>query len=274
MSAWIIKNSLVVYFILAYAITWAFMLPLAASAQGWIDTEVPYALHYLAPFGPMLSAIIVSGVTAGGAGVRELLDGLLKWRVPLRYYAFAVLGPIGIFTFSVLLSRLASGAWPDLSLLGEADYLPYLGIPGMLLLWFLTYGLGEEVGWRGFALPRLQRTRPAANAALLLGVLWACWHLPAFLYRDTYTEMGPLGFPMFAVSVVFASVVFTWLYNSTDGSLLLVILFHVFFDWLSASEAGGQFIGILMSAPVILWSIYVVRRYQPENVSPLPKQVA
>jgi hypothetical protein len=167
-----------------------------------------------------------------------------------------------------------TGDWPDLTLLGEADYLGNIGIPAVLLLWFLTYGLGEEVGWRGFALPRMQRTRPAANAALLLGLLWAGWHLPAFLYRDTYTEMGLLGFPMFAVSVVFASVVFAWLYNSTGGSLLLVILFHIFFNWLSVSEAGGQYVGILMTVPVILWSIYVVRRYQPENASPLAKQVA
>jgi membrane protease YdiL (CAAX protease family) len=144
----------------------------------------------------------------------------------------------------------------------------------VLLLWFFSYGMGEEVGWRGFALPRLQRTRPAANAALLLGLIWACWHLPAFLYRDTYVEMGLLGFPMLLVSVCFASVMFAWLYNSTGGSLLLVILFHVFFNWLSVSEAGGQFVGFLMTAPVIVWSIYVVRRYQPENASPLAKQVA
>jgi membrane protease YdiL (CAAX protease family) len=274
MSAWIKNNTLVVYFVLAYAISWGVMLPIAASAQGWIETQVPYSLHYLASFGPMLSAIIVSGVTAGSAGVRKLLSGLFRWRVPLRYYAFAILGPIALFIFAVLLTRLVTGYWPDLSLLGEADYLGNIGIPAVLLLWFLTYGMGEEVGWRGFALPRLQRTRPAANAALLLGLLWAGWHLPAFLYRDTYTQMTLLGFPVFVVSLVFASVVFTWLYNSTAGSLLLVVLFHVFFNWLSVSEAGGQFVGFLMTAPVILWAIYVVRRYQPENASPLSRQVA
>jgi membrane protease YdiL (CAAX protease family) len=107
---------------------------------------------------------------------------------------------------------------------------PYLGILGVLGLWFLTYGMGEEIGWRGYALPHLQRTRPAASAALLLGVLWACWHLPAFFFRDTYVEMGLSGFAMFVVSICFASVVFAWLYNSTGGSLLLVILFHVFFN--------------------------------------------
>jgi membrane protease YdiL (CAAX protease family) len=250
------------------------MIPVALATQGWVTWRVPYALYYLASFGPMISAMVVSAVTDGRAGLKRLLGGLLKWRVPLRYYAFAVLAPIGLFGLAVLLNRAITGAWPDLRLLGQIDYLPYLGIPGVLGLWFLTYGLGEETGWRGFALPRLQRSYPAAHAGLMLGFLWACWHLPAFFFRDTYIEMGVLGFPMLVVSVMFASVVFTWLYNSTSGSLPIVILFHIFFNWLSVSEAGGEYVAILMSAPMVAWAIYVVRRYQPENASPLAKQVA
>jgi membrane protease YdiL (CAAX protease family) len=192
----------------------------------------------------------------------------------LRYYAFSVLAPVGLFSLAVLLNRWFTGSWPDLRLLGQPDYLPYLGVPGVLGLWLLTYGLGEEIGWRGFALPRLQRTRPAANAALLLGLVWACWHLPAFFFRDTYVVMGWFGFPMFAVSIVFASVIFTWLFNSTRGSLLIVVLFHIFFNWLSVSGAGGEFSAILMSAPMVAWAIFVVRRYQPENAAPVRKQVA
>lgn len=267
-------RALVIYFVLAYAISWAFMLPVALSAQGLIKAQVPYALYYLASFGPALAALIVTGFTGGRAGLRSLLRRLLIWRVPFRYYAFAVFAPITLFVLAVLLNRIIAGEWPDLSLLGQIDYVPYLGVLGVLGLWCLTYGLGEETGWRGFALPHLQRTRPAANAALLLGILWACWHLPAFFFRDTYVDMGLPGFVMFVVSICFASVVFAWLYNSTGGSLLLVVLFHVFFNWLSVSEAGGQFVAILMSAPVVAWAIFVVRRYGPENVSPLPKQVA
>jgi membrane protease YdiL (CAAX protease family) len=267
-------RSLLAYFVLAYAISWAFMVPVALSAQGIITADIPYALYYLASFGPALSALLVTALTTGRAGLRSLLSRLWKWRVEVRYYVFAVLVPIALFAVAAMANNLITGAWPDLSLLGQIDYVPYLGFLGVLGLWLLTYGLGEEIGWRGFALPHLQRNRPAANAAVLLGVAWACWHLPAFFFRDTYVEMGWLGFVMFAVSINFASVVFAWLYNSTDGSLLLVILFHVFFNWLSVSEAGGQFTAIIMSAAMVAWAIYVVRRYGPENVSPLPKQVA
>ena len=116
-----------------------------------------------------------------------------------------------------------------------------LGAVLVLGLWFLTYGLGEETGWRGYALPHLQSSRSATTATLVLALLWAGWHLPAFFYRDTYVAMGLLGFPMFAFSLLFAAMVFTWLYNATGGSVLLVIIFHACFNWLSVSEAGGRY---------------------------------
>jgi membrane protease YdiL (CAAX protease family) len=271
--SWLKHNDLVLYFVLAYLLSWSVFIPIALSANGLIPLEIPLAYHYLGSFGPMVAAIIVMALTRGRQGLRILLAGLLKWRVEARYYAFAVLAPVGLFILAVLLNRLVTGAWPDLSLLGEADYLPYLGPLAVLGLWLLTYGLGEETGWRGYALPRLQRARPATSATLILAILWAGWHIPALFYRDTYTELGWLAFPMLLVSLVFAAMLFTWLYNSTQGSILLVILFHAFFNWLSVSEAGGQFVAVLMTIPVIGWALYVVRRYGPESASPLPKQV-
>jgi membrane protease YdiL (CAAX protease family) len=273
-SSWFERHSLVLYFIITYAVSWAIWSPILLAAQGLVKWQVPFALYYLGSFGPMISALIMTAITTGGAGLRKLLARLLMWRVDLRYYTFAVLAPVGLFLLAVLLNRVIAGSWPDLNLLGEADYMPHLGIPGVLILWFLTYGLGEETGWRGYALPHLQRRRPAANAGLILGIFWGCWHIPAFFFRDTYMEMGIIGFPMLLVSIVFASVVFAWLYNSTAGSLLIVILFHIFFNWLSVSEAGGKYVAIIMTMPVILWSIYVVRKYGQENVAPIEKQIA
>lgn len=273
-TPWIKKYSLVIFFILAYAVTWTIQIPLALSMRGLIDTQIPMVIHYLGAFGPLIAAFIVIALTEGKAGIRTLTSRWFKWRVELRYYAFAVLAPIAFFILAVLINRVISGKWSDLALLGDADYLPYLSPFGALLLWLLTYGLGEETGWRGYALPHLQSKHTAASATLILAVLWAFWHLPAFFYRDTYIQMGLLGFPVFLVSITFATMVFTWLYNSTNGSLLLVILFHGFFNWLSVSEAGGDSVGIIMTIPVILWAIYVVRRYGPENAAPIQRQMA
>ena len=273
-SSWFERHSLVLYFIITYAVSWAIWSPIVLAAQGLVKWQVPFAVYYLGSFGPMISALIMTAITTGGTGLHKLLARLLKWRVDLHNYAFAVLAPVGLFVIAVMLNRIIAGTWPDLKLLGEADYMPTLGLGGVLILWFLTYGLGEETGWRGYALPHLQRKHPAANAALILGIFWGCWHIPAFFFRDTYTEMGIIGFPMLIVSIVFASVVFTWLYNSTGSSLLLVTLFHVFFNWLSVSEAGGQYVAIIMTMPLILWSIFIVRKYGQENVAPIEKQIA
>jgi membrane protease YdiL (CAAX protease family) len=273
-KAWYARYPLVMYFILTYVISWSFMVPVALSARGWISWQAPYELYYLASFGPLSAALIVTGLTEGGKGLRKLLGRLVKWRVGFRYFAFVILGPIGLFALAMLVNRLITGAWPDLHLLGEADYLPYLTPIGTLALWLLTYSLGEETGWRGFALPHLQRNRPASSATLILALFWACWHIPAFFFRDTYTDMGIIGYPVFAISILFTTMVFTWLYNSTGGSLLLVVLFHAFFNWLSVSEAGGQFVAQIMSIPIVLWALYVPRRYGLENVAPIKKQVA
>jgi membrane protease YdiL (CAAX protease family) len=250
------------------------MIPVALSAQGLVSWQIPYALYYLASFGPMCAALIVTALVEGRQGVRRLLSRLLKWRVGLGYYAFAVLAPIGLFMLAVLLNWFITGAWSDLRLLGEADYLPYVRPVGALILWLLAYGMGEETGWRGFALPHLQRSRSAASATLILAVMWAVWHLPAFFFRDTYADLGVFGFPIFAFSVLFSTMVFTWLYNGTAGSLLLVVLFHGIFNWLSVSEAGGQFAAPIMSIPIIVWALIIPRRYGLENAAPLPKQTA
>lgn len=271
-SSWFERHSLVLYFIITYAISWAIWSPIVLTAQGLVKWKVPFAVYYLGSFGPMISALIMTAMTSGGTGLRKLLSRLFKWRVNLRYYLFAVLAPVGLFVIAVMLNRIITGTWPDFKMLGEADYMPVLGIPGVLILWFLTYGLGEETGWRGFALPHLQRTHMAANSSLILGIFWGCWHIPAFFFRDTYMEMGIIGFPVLIVSIVFASVVFTWLYNSTGGSLLIVTLFHIFFNWLSVSDAGGQYVAIIMTMPLILWSIYVVRKFGQENIATIEKQ--
>lgn len=255
-------------------ISWGVWSPIVASAQGWVNWDVPYALYYFGSFGPAISAFILTALIEDVAGIRNLLSRIFKWRVEFRYYAFAVLAPIGLFTLAYLLNRVVAGKWSDLSLLGKADYLPYLGPFGVLGLWFLTYGFGEETGWRGFALPHLQKDRSAASATLILALLWATWHLPAFFFRDTYVDLGVLGFPLFAFMMIFSTMTFTWLYNSTRGSVLIVIVFHAVFNWLSVSEAGGQFAPSIMSAPIVLWALYVARRYGQENAAPIAKQVA
>lgn len=150
--------------------------------------------------------------------------------------------------------------------LGEISYMPYLGA-GALLLWTLTYGFGEEIGWRGFALPRMQKRWNALSASLILGLLWSLWHVPAFFYLENYVKMGVGIFPVFIIGVLTGSIVLTWLYNSTGGSVLLVATWHGVFDFLLASKKGEGNIAMIMSIVIIVWAVLVVVIYKPANLS-------
>lgn len=269
------QREIAAYFVLAYVISWAIEIPIALSVQGVIDLQIPLAIHYLASLGPFLAALIVAAFAEGWQGVVRIFRGLAKWRVDRIYYLFAVGLPVLLFAAAVVVSRVMQGYWPDLGLLAEVDYLPRLGIPLAVGLWLLTFGLAEETGWRGFVLARLQATRSAMSASLFLGVLWAFWHLPAFFYRDTLLAMGVwLGFPMLLFTLLVTSVIFTWLYNGTQGSLLIAALFHGLFDYFSVSSAGGPGAAIVMSAPIVIISIIVFRLYGPANLAPTEKVTA
>ena len=180
------RHPVIAYFMIAYVVSWSFEIPLALTQQRMISVQIPMWLHYFAALGPISGALIITSLTEGRSGLGKLVARIFKWHVDIRYYAFAILVPLGLFAFGYILNRIVTGDWSNLRLLGEVDYLPYLTPLGALGLWLATFGFGEETGWRGYALPHLQKTRSATVSTLILGLLWACWHLPMFFYRDTY----------------------------------------------------------------------------------------
>lgn len=179
----------------------------------------------------------------------------------------AALSPLPAYFLIVIVLRVIQGAWTDLSLLGQVNFLPNLGV-GALFLWIFTYGIGEEVGWRGFALPRLQEKMSALNATLVLGVLWALWHLPIFFYVfDPAIAVG------WFFGLMCGAILFTWMYNSTDGSLLAVVLWHGTFNFITASAAGEGLSAAIMSTLVMVWAVVLIFIYKPANLSTRAKQV-
>jgi uncharacterized protein len=217
--------------------------------------------------------LVVTLATRGPRGVTHLLSGLTHWRVGAVYWIVAVVAPCAVFAVLVLATRAAQGAWPNLAALGQPDYLPVLGIPATLLLWTVTFGVGEEVGWRGFALPRLQAGRSAFSASMLLGAFWAAWHLPALFYRDTYLEMGLLVIPMLITVAAVGSTVYTWMYNGTRGSLLTLVAFHGLFDFFSVWPAGGIGPGMVMTALMVFWAVRVYKLHGPATLAPADRLI-
>ena len=217
------RYPLIIFFVLAYAFSW------------W-----PWPLYILglAPspiigFGPFLAAILVLALTGGKAGVVTLLRRMVRWRVRPVWYAAALLLPVAIPLGATVLNVLLGAAPPSSAELGAWPNL----VPTFFLL-LLVPGIGgawEEPGWRGYALPYLQAGRSALVASLIVGVVWAFWHLP--LMVDGAIPWSDLAY------VVVQTVVYTWLFNNTGGSVLLVMLFHTMNNVISGGFFHAMFSG-------------------------------
>jgi membrane protease YdiL (CAAX protease family) len=155
--------------------------------------------------------------------VRELLGRLLRWRVRGRWYAFA-LGYFAVVKLAAAaLYRVGQGSWPPF---GPTQW--YVVLLAIVLAGIVGGPLGEEIGWRGFALPALSDRLGPAVASLVLGLIWACWHLPLFVLSGLkpFADQHGQSFPTYAIQVTALSVALAWLMGRTGGSLLLAVLMH------------------------------------------------
>ena len=217
------------FFALAYAISWAFILPWSVSESsgglGWVPYTLPdtfgIVMYLLAPLGPVLAAVFVTAVIEGRPGVRRLLGRLKRWRVGLRWYAVALFGFLLAFTAGYV---AVLGSDPLSALLRNWRLFFTVFLP-LVLLGIFVPSIGEEPGWRGFALPRLQDRYGPVRGTLVLGTLVGLYHLPGFFTPF----LGPItvsGFVAFVLTAIAASFIYTWVFNGTGGSLLVVVLLH------------------------------------------------
>jgi membrane protease YdiL (CAAX protease family) len=258
------QRHFLLYIMLAYLISWGIEIPLALKAQGWITLEIPFSIHYLAAFGPLIAGIALTWREAGNAGLKELLSRTVKWRVEPIWWLVA-LSPLLLFLLLVVVVRLFQGFWIDIGILGRFDFLPNLGV-WVVLVWLATYGFGEEVGWRGYLLPRLQRDRTAWSATITLWMIWAIWHVPSFFYLHTVSGIGTL--IGFVLGVLAGAVFLTWLYNSSGGSVLIVAVWHGLFDYVTAcTECKSGLVAATVSTMVMIWAVIVYSLFKPTNLS-------
>ena len=271
-SLWMKEHPLIVYFVLSYAISWAIVAPLIASAQGFIDVPVPFALHYLNDYGPLLAALITTGIANGTEGLRDLFRRIVKWRVGLGWVLVATFSPLAVWGLAVGIVVFGVGdPPPDLSSLGTLSYLPYLGWAGWVF-WILTAGIGEESGWRGYALPKLQGHMSALSATLIVTLFWVGWHLPRFFYYGAYMELGFSVLPLAAHGFLALAIVLTWLYNNTRGSILMAAMFHGGYNFWAASGGAGGLTTSTTDALFIIWAMALVVVFGPANLSHKGKQ--
>lgn len=248
-------------FVLSW-VPWGALLALGGNpTAGALDS----ALWILGGFGPALAAVAVAW-RDGPGHVRQLLAGLLRWRVGARWYA-ALLIPLGVGLLAATLAILVGSAQREAADVGSALLL----IAPLFLLNTVVLGGNEEIGWRGYALPRLQQRMSALAASLLLGIVWVAWHAPLFFMTETtQRELTP---PMFVANAMALSAILTWLYNGTAGSLLLAVLFHGAINtWYSVTLAGlvpdsPQAFVTAATIVAVAFAIGLVALYGPRSLS-------
>jgi membrane protease YdiL (CAAX protease family) len=202
-TTFIKRHPLIAFFTLAYALTWP-VIPLVSVSPLW---------GFPGLFGPAIAAIVVVAVVDGRPGLTDLLGRMVRWRVGVRWYAVALGLP-------VVLSLAAGGIH---LLLGGSTPVRFAQLSILEPIVFLLI-VGEELGWRGYALPQLLARRSVLSASLILGVLWSGWHLPTFFVPGA----PQYGLPILAFVLLTTSysVLFTWVYLHTGGSVLIATLFH------------------------------------------------
>ncbi len=238
-AAAIRRHPLIAYFTFAFAGTWILFTPILLSAKGFgilpLPDAIGFALFILATYaGPFLAALILTRITEGTTGLRAWFRRMVQWRVGLKWYLLVLIGYPVVFGVPAMLQigtpalTAAAQNWPSFL----SGYLAAIPIG------FFLPTLGEEAGWRGFALPRLQQEYGPLLGTLILAVLHAAWHLPAYFIKGAISATGvfdPSLFVANSLAIVASTFVWTWLFNNTAASILFATFMHATSNALSGA---------------------------------------
>jgi len=226
------QHPIAAYFTFAFVITWALHMPMALGKQGLgiFRYEVPIALFMIlfilgAIAGPTLGAYLVTNALDGKEGRRKLFRRYFQWRVGLPWYVLA------IFSFPIIYLIAGSvvlGSVPlaDMAANSATFFSPYL-VAVLIFPAFITWG--EEPGWRGFALTRMQEHYHPLLSGVVVGFMHALWHLPVFTFGSGPIALGPFDLSEFALNtamIIATAIFFTWVFNNAKGSILIAVLIH------------------------------------------------
>lgn len=217
LMTWTRQHRLVAFFVLAYALSW-WPWPLYAAGVA----PAPFL-----EIGPLLAALIVISLADGLTGLRELGSRLLRWRVGWYWYVVALGFPLVI---RAVAAAFNVGLGAPVPVLGQLAWSSFLMVFAIRVINPIEVPMGEEPGWRGFALPALQANRSPLTATLILGVLASGWHLPLVFVG----VLGPIGL----LGTIAVTFVYAWLFNRTSGSVLMTLLFHAMEGSISFGDLG------------------------------------
>ncbi len=255
------RHSLILGIALMFFYTWTIDL----SNAGILPFRVPFPIYITLGWGFIFASVIMTGLTLGKEAVITLLKRYVQWRVGWKWFLVALLLEPVFIIGGVYLYAVLTQVEPDFSdviayqLFGASASLPLFILP-FFLVEIITNG--EEIGWRGYILPRLQAKYSALTSTLILGVIWGFWHLPKFL-----SHFDAVVFAWFMLHIMAFAVILTWLYNNTKGSLLMVAICHAISNTagifvpmastVSSENMGSYIIYVLLEVVAALMIIFV-----------------
>jgi len=237
------SRSLFLFFPLAFFFPWVIWGTTIAEQHGLINFHIPQSLSFW--IGLTLATLSSAAITGGKSALRDLFRRMTIWKVNPIWFSSAFVLTSLICLVSLGINQMAGGVNSIGDLIKTAE------LPGALLFQIFFFLMTEELAWRGFALPRLLAKFSALNSSLLLGVLWGLWHLPLVFIRDSFQSKIP--FLGFLVSTIAISIIFTWLYNKSNGSLLIAGIFH------AATDVAIAYFGVMSSSSLLFWIFIVVQ---------------
>lgn len=246
------------FFGLAYGLTWLIWLSMILL--------FPHAklLHPLGSLGPLLAAFLAASLTQGNTGIRNLLSTSLRWRVQWYWYLLVLAGPFLLYALAAFIVWLINGTVPQVQLFLETGEFGRLGLAYWLIS-ILFYGFGEEVGWRGFALPRLITAGVSpVMASAGFSLIWALWHLPLFWAGSLLGSMSAVLIVGWYSSLLLSSYLLTWLWQSANHSVFIVALFHGTVDIVVTTRAAEGWIASIISVLLLLLGLLVVKVTAPD----------
>jgi membrane protease YdiL (CAAX protease family) len=263
------RSGLAGFVVIAFGLSWLCWIPAALSDEGFSSSWVRW-LGYAGALGPAVAGIALTYRTRDEKGRDDYWARVTDFSRIRRRWWIPILLPYPLATLLALLCDTAvTGVGPNLQMarrvLSEPSSIP------VFMIWILLLGpLPEELGWRGYALDQLQRNWSALTSSLILGVIWAVWHLPLFFVKGSYQHnlgLGSLSFWSYSVTVVELSVLFTWIYNNNARSVLAAILFHFVLN-LTGSLVQGSSVAEVARALLLAAAVgFVICAWTPRTLS-------
>jgi membrane protease YdiL (CAAX protease family) len=259
-------KQLFTFFGLSYGISWVLWLPLYGHLIGLPNLPIVAFQHALGGLGPLMASVLTTWMFHGNTGVKKIFKLCFRVR-PFFLLLIAVFSPFILALTASLISYLIDQKPVDFSGILTAKEFPDFNLFSFFIYNLIFFGFGEEAGWRGFALPRLQAKFNALSASIILTFLWALWHWPLFFYRPSYMDMGLSGVAGWLFSLLTGSILLTWFYNSSNGSILICAIFHSTVDIAFTADFSDKNIMNYMGMLITLWGIITIIIFRPANLA-------